>query len=614
MGLDVLAIALGALAFAIAHSGGFVLDIAGLAVSFRTPSRTLLWMLIAIAVRVAIDRRTPLLGMARVRLREGVADALDEPAAPGRARRAIAASAGIALIVALILRQQIAQPYAVPDHGDPLFSIWRIAWVLHQLVASPAQLFDANIFFPATLTLTFSDPIIVPALLSAPLLAAGLHPVPAYTALVFGAFWLSGVATYLLVERLTRSPLAAFIAGAMYATAAFRFDHYSHLELQMTFWMPAGLLALHLFLQTARWRYAAALAAAGVLQLYSSMYYAVFFLIYVAAVGGVLLLVRRRAVDALWKPAAACALAAAVLAVPLARPFLAAHPQKGERSSDEVRHYSARPSDFARANKHSAVWREVLLPPEPERALFPGAAPLALGAAGLVPPLGPLPLAYAAGLLVSLDGAFGFNGATYPLLYRSSGIVRGLRAPSRFAALVALTLAILSGFGVARILRRCRGRAARAIVTAVLAVLVVADAWPDLTLRQVWRQPPAIYAALASRPDAVLAEFPVEQEEVFNLPYMYFSTWHQRPMVNGYSGFIPASYHAIEPQLLAFPAGDGIDTLRRRGVTHVTINCALEYTGCSRMRTRMAASPELRLVAEADWEGQPVRLYEIVPR
>src|SRR5436190_752238 len=33
-------------------------------------------------------------------------------------------------------------------HGDALFSVWRLAWVAHQLRTDPARLFDANIFYP----------------------------------------------------------------------------------------------------------------------------------------------------------------------------------------------------------------------------------------------------------------------------------------------------------------------------------------------------------------------------------------------------------------------------------------------------------------------------------
>jgi hypothetical protein len=152
----------------------------------------------------------------------------------------------------VLLHDQLRHLDSVPDLGDPLFSIWRIGWIAHQIVTDPRHLFDANIFYPEHLTLTLSDPLLLPALSVAPLIALGVHPVVVYNFLLISGFWLSGVATYVLVERLTGSARAAFIAGLSYACAGFRFDHYSHLELQMTEWLPLVLLALHLFVSTKR--------------------------------------------------------------------------------------------------------------------------------------------------------------------------------------------------------------------------------------------------------------------------------------------------------------------------------------------------------------------------
>ena len=90
----------------------------------------------------------------------------------------------------VLLHDQFLQPYSVADLGDPLFSIWRIGWVLHQLEVDPLRLFDANIFYPERLTLTFSDPMILPALAAAPMLAAGVHPVLVYNVLLIAGFWL----------------------------------------------------------------------------------------------------------------------------------------------------------------------------------------------------------------------------------------------------------------------------------------------------------------------------------------------------------------------------------------------------------------------------------------
>ena len=63
------------------------------------------------------------------------------------------------------------------DTGDTVLHEWIMAWVAHQVVHDPVHLFDANIFYPERNTLAYSDPLIVQALLGAPLLWAGASPV-----------------------------------------------------------------------------------------------------------------------------------------------------------------------------------------------------------------------------------------------------------------------------------------------------------------------------------------------------------------------------------------------------------------------------------------------------
>jgi hypothetical protein len=614
--LDVLAFALAVVAAAIVRTGGFILEYASVRISLRTPSRTLFWLGVVILVRMIAARRTGPFGFVSAswpRFLQLSGSAVDFPvhAAPGLARRTALASLGILFVLGILVQDQLQYPYSVADHGDPLFSIWRVGWVLHQLVTDPAHLFDANIFYPARLTLTFSDPIILPSLTAAPLLGLGVHPVVVYNALLLSGFWFSGIATYLLVERLTASPPAAFIAGLIYACYPYRFEHYGHLELQMTQWMPLGLLALHLFIATARWPYAIALGLAGAAQLYSSMYYAVFFVLYAAAVGIGLVLAHRPPLRRLVLPALAGAAVAALLAIPLARAFVAAEPLKAERTTDEIRFYSATPLDYFRGNLQSALWKDRILPPLPERALFPGVMPLALAGIGIAPPLSPIPLAYTIGLLVALDCSFGFNGAFYPLLHRSFPPVRGLRVPARFSVIVGLTLSIFAGFGMRRILGWCRSRAIRQGLIAAAAVLIAIDAWPALPRVPVWKDPPPVYEALKGRSDVVLAEFPVDENAVFNTPFMYFSIWHWQRSVNGYSGYVPESYEALTPDLVEFPRGDTVAALRRRGVTHVTVNCGLQRNVCKETMTLMGRLQGLRLLTEARWEGEPVQLFEL---
>ena len=65
---------------------------------------------------------------------------------------------------------------------------------------------------------------------------------------------------------------------------------------------------------------------------------------------------------------------------------------------------------------------------------------------------------------------------------------------------------------------------------------------------------------------------------------------------------------------MAFPRGDSAATLRRRGVTHVTVNCGLGYPNCGDTVRLMSQSKDLRLIADTLWQGGPVQLYELIPR
>ena len=65
--------------------------------------------------------------------------------------------------------------------------------------AHPLHLFQANIFYPADDTLAFSEPLIVPALLGAPIAWLGGSPVLVFNLLMIAGFALTAFAGYALV-------------------------------------------------------------------------------------------------------------------------------------------------------------------------------------------------------------------------------------------------------------------------------------------------------------------------------------------------------------------------------------------------------------------------------
>ncbi|MEO7190051.1 MAG: hypothetical protein ABI051_03240 [Vicinamibacterales bacterium] len=613
--LDRLVLTLLLLAAAIEVTGGFAFTIAGVHLSARSWHRPLLLAVALFSVRVVLDWRTPppsvLLRMLRG-LYDRRADAfIPLPSGTRWARRAMAWG-GLAVLTAIMLHAQLQHMDSVSDLGDPLFSVWRLGWVYHQLVGDPRALFDANIFHPQPLTLTYSDSMLLPALITAPLMAVGIHPVVAMNTVVVGSFLFSAIACYLLVEDLTASAGAGFIAGLLWAFHPFHYEHYSHFELLMAWWIPLSLLGLHRFIRTGRIRHAVFAALMVVAQLYSSMYLAVLYLWFAAAVFLVLCGLARPPVRRVLVGGVLAGGIALALALPLSRVYESAHLH--DRPVKEVAGYSATMTDYLRAPSRDAFWAHRSLGDAvPERAMFPGLLVAALALAGLFPPLGMVRTAYVAALVLAVEITLGTNGRVYPALYQTLPFMRGMRVPARASILVGLALAVLAGFAVRRLLA---GRSQRwqAGMLACLAAFAVIELRPSFPLEQVWHQPPVIYQAIGGRPGVVLAEFPMgltPGARLTDTPHMYFSLWHWTQLINGYSGHPPDGYGDFQSAMKPFPAPQTLDLLRARGATHVTVNCALYVEGCDALIEHIERVPDLRLLVAAKWEGQPVRLYEL---
>ena len=522
--------------------------------------------------------------------------------------------AALTVVTLAAFYQQTMDLYAVPDRGDPLFSMWRLAWVRHQITADWRHLFDANIFFPVPATLTYSDSMLLPALATAPLAWLGLHPVVAYNITLLAAFILSGGAAYVLARSLGIGRSGSWISAVAFTIAPFRMSHFSHLELQMTMWMPIALLAVHKVLMEDRPAYAGVLAVALPAQWYSSMYYGLFLTVYATVFGVVLIGIHRVRVRHLWRTLAALCIAAALVA-PLVVVYVRSAPQRGVRSEEAIVSFSAVPLDYVRTGSRNPIYRAVLpRPVHAERALFPGAATLALAALGVWPPLGAARVAVIVAGLVAFDGSLGLNGVLYPVLYKLFMPLHSVRAPARFAILVVLTLSLLAGAGMMRLLSAARRTRARIAIVAGATLIIIADAWPHSDRLPVWRSPPTIYAALPAQ-SSVLFEFPIHSPaDRFseNLAYMYFSLWHWRPMVNGYSGFIPPAYAALVEGVSTFPDVRALSYLRSVGVTHIGLHCRLwEPEVCAATMTLLDRAQGVRRLARADWYGAPSTLYEL---
>ena len=141
----------------------------------------------------------------------------------------------------------------VADLPDTHLYIWTLAWDAYAFLHQPLRIFDANIYYPFANTLAYSDAVLLPALIGAPLIWAGVPPLVAYTLLILSSFVAAGLGMYVLAWELTGSRGGAALAGLAFAFQSYRFAHYSHLELLWTCWIPLALWALHRVLREPTW-------------------------------------------------------------------------------------------------------------------------------------------------------------------------------------------------------------------------------------------------------------------------------------------------------------------------------------------------------------------------
>jgi hypothetical protein len=545
----------------------------------------------------------------------------------GAASRGVEARTAVFLLRALILFSALTAVMTYPqvfrmrdgihDPGDPLMVTWVLSWVAHQLPIAPAHIFDANIFYPERNTLAYSETLLVPGLFSAPLYWLGVAPILIYNLVFLSGFALSGVGVALLVRRLTGHNGAAILAGIVFAFPPYRIDHYAHLQLQQTQFIPLALWAFHRLLDTGRARDGAMLGIFIACQMLSCMYYGIFLIPYMTVVCGAMLIARGTMPA---KRLVALLIAGAIVAVvmlPAARAYMAASKVVGERGRGEVAQNSARWWNYLAPPEVNAVYGTVFARfTDPERRLFPGFIAVALAIVGLWPRrhegtkkkswFGTPQFAYALGLVLAFDVSLGFNGVIYRGLYDYFLPFKALRVPARMGLMVGFSLAVLAGYGATRIAERLPSAAMRRVVLTVLGVLMLVEyASTPLPFWTAPQHPPESYADLVKDkgdgPTAVIFEFPTGALE--DPEYLYYSTFHWQSLVNGYSGFFPPSYKVLVNAVRTFPDEASMDTIKSHGTRYLVIHGEMLYG--ARYETlipELDRRGDLKLVSRRPWD------------
>ena len=204
-----------------------------------------------------------------------------------RLRHQTRAIAGLCLLLAIVHTWPlITAPGTLTrnDNADAELNEWILAWVAHQLPRAPSRLFDGNIFYPERDSLAFSEPLIVPALMGAPLHWLGASPVLVFNVVLILGFALTAWAGYALAYEWTGDRAAGMLAGSVFAFNTHTLTRLAHVQGIHAWGLPLTLLAADRILVHQRWRDAVWLAVWMTAMAYTSGYLIVFGAIMIAVV------------------------------------------------------------------------------------------------------------------------------------------------------------------------------------------------------------------------------------------------------------------------------------------------------------------------------------------
>jgi hypothetical protein len=530
------------------------------------------------------------------------------------------AAAGLAYLALAVLwaaPSSLSPATVIPDVGDPLHLSWVMSWDAHQLVRRPWALFEANTFYPYHRSLAFGDHLLPEALMAAPVFYATGNAVLASNVAVLLALALSGLAMFLLVSEVLEAPGAAFLAGLAYAFNSFTRSEILRVQVLNIEWWPLAFLFLVRFVRDGRARDGCALVLFLLFEGLSGAYY----LIYSALLAPfwiaiAYLVFARRPRGREVRILAVAALGAALVALPILLQYAI---QLRSMGFEKPLREGVDVLSYVNPAASSFLGRLRVLPAEagvPHFLGLFGVLLIACGAAAVlrpgVPPerrsLGLVALATCAcGFLLSLGpdvvlGGHRLGPGPYALLYRFVPLARGMSSPNRAAVLVLLGGAVLLGFGAAwarSVLPRALGSAA----LLVLGLLLPLEQWsPPTTGMRVptGRDVPEAYRFLAAGDGSPMIDLPLYPDVAkrYWALYLYFSTYHWRPIPIGRTSFYPPAHDYLAWSLRGFPDDLSLGILEHLGIRTLVVHPFVweDLGERARKLAILDSDPRLRLV------------------
>lgn len=444
---------------------------------------------------------------------------------------------------------------AVYGGRDAYHFMWNYWWVKSSVISAQNPLYTHLYFYPQGVSLVLQTIDFVDALIAIPL-SSLLGLVAAYNITIFLSFILTGFTMFLLANYLTKSSIASFGAGLIYAYAP---QHVTqalsgHPNLSSIEWLPAFLLALILSFDRKQVKYAIVAGIMLTLLTFTDLELLILGLIIATIIVFYYLFTTR------FQLLPKLALLVSIMIVvwlAISSPYiLAAYQGLGVvHSTPSLRNAMLNaakpqlylippPATLSYGNLFASVYSYSALGGGPSQwVIFIGYVTLALACVGAI--ASKYRIRFVFMLMAGLSFLFSLGPSDtksfsiqtpYTFLYNNINVLRYFRAEARFSILLMLCLAILAAYGIEAMMKLSNGHTTKTfsrpnILGVILVSLIILEFAPTINVANIPVLDP--YYTKISHDSSNFAVFELPATRATSQIYLYEQTQFLKPLING---------------------------------------------------------------------------------
>jgi hypothetical protein len=544
----------------------------------------------------------------------------------------------------LILTGLILYPFTAKINNsvvnviDPLFYAWNLSYNAKTTFQNIEAKLDTNIYYPLTNTLAFSDTLWAQSLFTSPLIWLTNNPVLVENINIYLTFPLSAITMFLLVYWITENSWAAISAGFFYAFSYPRIAQIGHLPFLSSQWLPLVWLFTLMYLKKLKTRYLLAAFTVLILCVGSSIYFGVFILPTLLVIVFIQLfswiknkeqsqILKFFRMVIIWL--VPMGLIIFITLYPYIR-LKIEHPEFSRNLFDTM-DLRALPIDFVSVLPTSLIAKVGFPVNTNEHVLYPTLIVGLLSIYGSIklrkknPKLTAILLSSA---FISLLLSFGAEQnipiiqktikLPYFYLFKYFPLFQTVRVPARLGIFTLIPICVLAGIALDQIMILTK----KSTIIYITLIIYFLEIWQiNIPFVQVPLKSsiPEVYKWLVNQPqNTIIAELPMKlfydgapmsaqiMKTYDSLTDMdnyaaetyrvYFSSFHGKKMLNGYSGFFPTTYNDFAKSMENFPSTGSLNTLKENNVTYIIIHSRQYGTNWSNIKNGIYLLPDMKLI------------------